>query len=112
MLNKAKKFHGEIDDVEILETFAGFEIVQMCSILQSYKKNMIILVDGFIGSSAFLAALKINPKIINNSFFTHRSSFGHKILLENMNVTPILDLKMRLGEGTGCALAYLNPKCS
>ena len=109
ILNKAKKFHGTIDDVyEILETFAGFEIVQMCSaILQSYEKNMIILVDGFIGSSAFLAALKINPKIINNSFFTHRSSeFGHKILLEYMNVTPILDLKMRLGEGTGCALAY------
>ena len=109
MLNKAKKFHGEIDDeYEILETFAGFEIVQMCSaILQSYKKNMIILVDGFIVSIAFLAALKINPKIINNSFFTHRSSeFGHKNLLENMNVTPILDLKMRLGEGTGCALAY------
>ena len=98
MLNKAKKFHGEIDGVyEILETFAGFEIVQMCSaILQSYKKNMIILVDGFIVSIAFLAALKINPKIINNSFFTHRSSeFGHKNLLENMNVTPILDLKMR-----------------
>tara|TARA_B100000683_G_scaffold277023_1_gene333429 strand:+ start:1190 stop:2203 length:1014 start_codon:yes stop_codon:yes gene_type:complete len=109
ILNKAKNFHGAIDDVyKILETFAGFEIVQMCSaILESYEKNMIILVDGFIASSAFLAALKINPKIINNTFFTHRSSeFGHKYLLENINVNPILDLKMKLGEGTGCALAY------
>ena len=109
LLNKAKNYHGEIfDTYEVLETFGGFEIAQMCAaMLESYKNNMIILVDGFISSSAFLAAKKINPKIIDNTFFTHKSSEnGHKLLLKKINATPILDLKMRLGEGTGCALAY------
>ena len=80
----------------------------MCSaMIESYKKNMIILVDGFISSSAFLVASKINPKIINNTLFSHKSSEnGHHYLLKKINEDPILDLKMHLGEGTGCALAY------
>ena len=60
-----------------------------------------------IGSCAYLAASKINPKIIDNTFFSHKSTEnGHQLLLDKINATPILDLKMRLGEGTGCALAY------
>ena len=80
----------------------------MCSaMLESYENNMTILVDGFIGSCAYLAASKINPKIIDNTFFSHKSTEnGHQLLLDKINATPILDLKMRLGEGTGCALAY------
>ena len=109
MLEQAKEFHGKIEDThEILQTFAGFEIVQMCSaMLESYKNNMIILVDGFIGTCAYLAASKINPKIIDNTFFSHKSSEnGHQFLLDEIDEIPILNLEMRLGEGTGCALAY------
>ena len=109
LLEQAKEFHGKIEDThEILQTFAGFEIVQMCSaMLESYKNNMIILVDGFIGSCAYLAASKINPKIIDNTFFSHKSSEnGHQFLLDEIDEIPILNLEMRLGEGTGCALAY------
>ena len=109
VLNDSKQFHGPINDTyEILQTFGGFEIVQMCSaMLESYENDMIILVDGFIGSCGYLAASKINPNIINNTFFSHKSTEnGHQLLLDKINATPILDLKMRLGEGTGCALAY------
>tara|TARA_B100000945_G_C20404907_1_gene609440 strand:- start:1109 stop:2122 length:1014 start_codon:yes stop_codon:yes gene_type:complete len=109
VLNQSKQFHGPINEIyEVLQTFGGFEIVQMCSaMLESYENNMTILVDGFIGSCAYLAASKINPKIIDNTFFSHKSTEnGHQLLLDKINATPILDLKMRLGEGTGCALAY------
>ena len=65
ILQEAKLFHKKITDVyEILQTFGGFEIVQMCSaMLEAYNKNMIIMVDGFIASCAYLAAYNINPKI-------------------------------------------------
>ena len=77
------------------------------ALLESYNQNMIIMVDGFISSCAFLAASKINSKIINNTFFCHLSSEkGHNLLLQKINERAILSLEMRLGEGTGCALAY------
>ena len=109
LLLDAKSFHGNINDCyKVLQTFGGFEIVQMTSaMLESYKQNMIIMVDGFISSCAFLAASKINSKIINNTFFCHLSSEkGHNLLLQKINERAILSLEMRLGEGTGCALAY------
>ena len=109
LLEQAKQFHGTINDIyEVLQTFGGFEILQMCSaILESYKKNMIIMVDGFISTCAYLAASKINPKIIDNVFFSHKSSErGHNLLLKQIDEKPILNLDMRLGEGTGCALLY------
>lgn len=109
LLEQAKQFHGTINDIyEVLQTFGGFEILQMCSaMLESYKKNMIIMVDGFISTCAYLAASKINPKIIDNVFFSHKSSErGHNLLLKQIDEKPILNLDMRLGEGTGCALLY------
>tara|TARA_B100001250_G_scaffold178699_1_gene153576 strand:+ start:1748 stop:2761 length:1014 start_codon:yes stop_codon:yes gene_type:complete len=109
LLEQAKQFHGTINDIyEVLQTFGGFEILQMCSaMLESYKKNMIIMVDGFISTCAYLAASKINPKIIDNVFFSHKSSErGHNLLLNKIDEKPILNLDMRLGEGTGCALLY------
>ena len=109
LLEQAKQFHGTINDIyEVLQTFGGFEILQMCSaILESYKKNMIIMVDGFISTCAYLAASKINPKIIDNVFFSHKSpERGHNLLLNKIDEKPILNLDMRLGEGTGCALLY------
>jgi len=109
LLEQAKQFHGTINDIyEVLQTFGGFEILQMCSaMLESYKKNMIIMVDGFISTCAYLAASKINPKIIDNVFFSHKSpERGHNLLLNKIDEKPILNLDMRLGEGTGCALLY------
>ena len=83
-------------------------MVQMCgAMLEAYNQNMIILVDGFIASTVFLAAAKINPDIIENSIFCHLSDEkAHALLLKYLDVDPLLKLGLRLGEGTGCALAF------
>ena len=83
-------------------------MVQMCgAMLEAYNQNMIILVDGFIASTIFLAATKINPNIIENAIFCHLSDEkAHALLLKYLDVDPLLNLGLRLGEGTGCALAF------
>ncbi|MTG97738.1 MULTISPECIES: nicotinate-nucleotide--dimethylbenzimidazole phosphoribosyltransferase [Myroides] len=93
---------------EILQTFGGFEIAQMCgAMLAAHKNNMLLMIDGFICSSAFLVAYHINPAILNNAIFCHQSDEqGHRILLERIGARAILNLSLRLGEGTGCALSY------
>lgn len=108
-LIQAQQLHGHIENSkEVLQTFGGFEIAQMCgAMLSAFENNLLILVDGFIASNAFLVAYKINPSIIKNAIFCHLSDeFGHQNLLTYLNVEPILKLNMRLGEGTGCAVAY------
>jgi nicotinate-nucleotide--dimethylbenzimidazole phosphoribosyltransferase len=109
ILKKAKNFHGVIaDPMQALQAFGGFEIAQMCYAMQrAYDYNMAILVDGFIASAAFLVAYKTNPAIIDNAIFCHLSDeHGHKNLLNYLGVEPLLKLGMRIGEGTGCAVAY------
>ena len=109
ILKKAQANHQKPKDTkELLQFFGGFEIAQICgAMLAAYEKNMIILVDGFIATSAFLCAYAINPKIKINAIFCHQSDEqGHKKMLDFLKVKPILNLGMRLGEGTGCAIAY------
>jgi nicotinate-nucleotide--dimethylbenzimidazole phosphoribosyltransferase len=109
ILQQAQSFHGNIDDPKtVLQTVGGFEIAQMCgAFLAAYEHKMLILVDGFIASSAFLVAHAMNPLIIDNAIFCHLSDeHGHQNLLNHLGAEPILKLNMRLGEGTGCAVAY------
>lgn len=109
LLKKAiENYSGPADLKEQLAYFGGFEIIQMASgMLTAFENKMLILVDGFICSVAFLIASKMNPSIIKNAIFCHCSAEqAHQKLLQYLNAKPILNLDLRLGEGTGCAIAF------
>lgn len=91
-----------------LTTFGGYEIVMMCgAFLAAAEHKMVILVDGFIASVAFLCASLLDPKVKEYAIFCHESEErGHRLLLVHLNAKPLLNLGMRLGEGTGCAVAF------
>ncbi|WP_265131386.1 nicotinate-nucleotide--dimethylbenzimidazole phosphoribosyltransferase [Chryseobacterium oranimense] len=93
---------------EIAQTLGGLEIVQMMGAMEeAYQKNMLIMVDGFIASIAVAAVWKKNPQILENCIFCHVSDENaHQKLLEMLGQKALLNLNLRLGEGTGCSLAY------
>lgn len=101
-------YNGDTKVENILAHFGGFEIVMILgAMLKAAELKMLIMVDGFIISSALLAASKIEPNVLDYCIFTHKSNEnGHRFMLEHLNAEPILDLGMRLGEGTGAAVAY------
>ncbi|MDR6919315.1 nicotinate-nucleotide--dimethylbenzimidazole phosphoribosyltransferase [Chryseobacterium sp. 2987] len=93
---------------EVAQTFGGLEIVQMMgAVEEAFQQNMLIMVDGFIASMAVAAVSKKNPEILKNCIFCHVSDENaHQKLLELLEQKALLNLNLRLGEGTGCALAY------
>ncbi|WP_135381759.1 nicotinate-nucleotide--dimethylbenzimidazole phosphoribosyltransferase [Vibrio tasmaniensis] len=95
------------DAKEVLSQVGGYEIVQMVGgFLGAYENRTPVLVDGFIVSVAAYVATLIEPSCRDYMIFAHRSEeSGHKILLELLDAEPLLDLGLRLGEGTGAALA-------
>ncbi|WP_430612672.1 nicotinate-nucleotide--dimethylbenzimidazole phosphoribosyltransferase [Flavobacterium sp. JP2137] len=109
ILKQCQDFHGPLTDPQaILQTYGGFEIAQICgAMLAAYRNNMLIMVDGFISSAAYLIASQLQPQIKDNAIFCHLSDeYGHRYLLEYLDAEPLVNLRMRLGEGTGCAIAY------
>jgi nicotinate-nucleotide--dimethylbenzimidazole phosphoribosyltransferase len=109
ILKKAlENYKGSQDLDSLITYFGGFEILQMAGgMLEGYQNNMIILVDGFISTVAYLIAFKKNPSIVRNAIFCHQSAEkGHQKLLQYLEVSPILQLDLRLGEGTGCAIVF------
>lgn len=93
--------------LHLLSEVGGFEIAQICgAMLATAQAGKIILVDGFIVSAAALVAAEINPAVTDYMIFAHKShEQGHQILLKKLNAKSLLDLGLRLGEGTGAALA-------
>jgi nicotinate-nucleotide--dimethylbenzimidazole phosphoribosyltransferase len=95
------------DPLALLAEFGGFEIVQLCgAILAGAALQKPVLIDGFIVSVAALLACQIAPACLDYLIFAHQSAeAGHQAVLKALNATALLDLGLRLGEGTGAALA-------
>ena len=96
-----------VDGLGILSAVGGFEIAAMAGVcLGGAAGNVPVVVDGFIATAAAIVANQISPGLTEHLFFGHRSAEGgHREVLEWLRARPILDLDMRLGEGTGAALA-------
>ena len=92
--------------IELLSRVGGFEIAMMAgAYLEAVHLHMIVLVDGFISTAAMLIANEIST-VTDHCIFAHTSQeAGHEKILRHLGVTPLLHLSMRLGEGTGAALA-------
>lgn len=99
-----ERFTGPL---ETLAAVGGLEIAALCGfMLAAAARRVPTVVDGFISSAAALVALKMKPEVRDYLFFAHRSAeAGHKAFFERLESEPLLDLQMRLGEGTGAALA-------
>lgn len=92
---------------ELLQRVGGFEIAMMTgAYLQAAELGMVVVVDGFISTAALLLAHAMAPTVLNNCIFAHASGEkGHAAMLDYLQAKPLLQLQMRLGEGTGAALA-------
>ncbi|TNF62071.1 MAG: nicotinate-nucleotide--dimethylbenzimidazole phosphoribosyltransferase [Burkholderiales bacterium] len=99
---------GASDPLAALSAFGGFEIANMVGgVLQAAHERRVIVVDGFIASSAVLVASSLQPAVLQRCVFAHRSGErGHALMLAHLRAEPLLDLGLRLGEGSGAALAW------
>lgn len=97
----------ESDAIDVLSKVGGFEIGGLAGIiLASASRKIPVVIDGFISGAAALIAFHIEPKVKDYMIAGHRSvETGHKVILEHIGLKPLLDLDLRLGEGTGAALA-------
>lgn len=93
--------------LDVLATFGGFEIAMMTgAMLEAARLRKVLLIDGFIVTSALLVAARLEPAILDYCVFAHCSDEnGHRLMLDALGAQPLLNLGLRLGEGTGCALA-------
>ena len=104
---KHKLFLLTNQPVNLLIAIGGFEIAMMAgAYIKAAELKMVIVVDGFIATAALMVSLQINPTVLHNCIFAHTSGEqGHENMLQYLKVKPLLQLGMRLGEGTGAALA-------
>lgn len=97
------------DPVEVLSKIGGAEIGGIAGLILGAAANRIpVVIDGFISTAGALISYCIEPKTKDYMFASHNSrEIGHKVMLDKIGLRPILDLDLRLGEGTGAALAIL-----
>jgi nicotinate-nucleotide--dimethylbenzimidazole phosphoribosyltransferase len=95
------------DAIDVLAKVGGFEIGGLAGVILAAAANRIpVVIDGFISGAAALIAYKLEPKVKDYMIAAHRSQeLGHRAILEFIGLRPLLDLDLRLGEGTGAALA-------
>ncbi len=96
------------EPLTVLAAFGGFEVAMLCgAVLEAATQNRVIVVDGFIVTSAVLVAQALQPGVLDRCVFSHQSDeSGHARLLSHLGAQPLLHLGLRLGEGSGAALAW------
>ena len=94
--------------LDVLAAMGGFEIAMLCgAVLEAALHRRVIVVDGFIATSAVLVAARLQPEVLQRCVFAHCSNeAGHALLLQRLGAQPLLRLGLRLGEGSGAALAW------
>ncbi|GAD22232.1 NaMN:DMB phosphoribosyltransferase [Acidovorax sp. MR-S7] len=99
---------GAVAPLNALAALGGFEVATLVgAVLQAASERRVVVVDGFITSAAVLVASRLQPLVLQRCVFAHRSGErGHAAMLEAMGAQPLLDLGLRLGEGSGAALAW------
>ena len=110
----AARTDPRLEPADALCEYGGFEIVMMAgAMIGAARTGAVVLVDGFIASVAALAAARLAPGLHDYLVFAHRSAEpGHRVVLEALDARPLLDLDMRLGEGTGALLAWPLLQCA
>ena len=99
---------SSVEPLAALAAFGGFEIAMMVGAsLEAARGRRVIVVDGFIVGAAILVASRLDEGLLECCVFSHRSKeAGHGLMLDVLGVSPILDLELRLGEGSGAALTW------
>jgi len=107
VLTMAAARSDAVEPLEVLRQFGGFEIAMMAGAIRgAAERRTPVLIDGFIVTAAALVAVRLDPSVREVCIFAHRSAeAGHRRMLEAMGAEPLLDLGLRLGEGTGALLA-------
>lgn len=103
-----ENYNGDGAATDIIRYFGGLEMVMAVgAMLQAAELKMLILVDGFIMTNCMLAAMQLCPSVKDYAIFGHcGDESGHKLILEYMQAKPLINLGLRLGEGTGAICAY------
>ena len=99
---------GAVNPLDALAALGGFEVATLVgAVLQASSERRVIVVDGFITSAAVLVAARLQPHVLQRCVFAHGSAEpGHAHMLAQLQAEPLLDLGLRLGEGSGAALAW------
>ena len=101
-------YQGDHTAEDIIRYFGGYEMVMAIGgMLQAAELHMTILIDGFIMTNCLLTAIQLYPAVQAYAIFGHQGDeAGHKLVLDYMQARPLLNLGLRLGEGTGAICAY------
>lgn len=103
-----ERHRGMRSPLQALQALGGYEIAMLCgAMLQAAHERRVIVIDGFIVGAALLAARALAPAVVDYCVFAHcGAESGHRAMLEVLRAQPLLTLGLRLGEGSGAALAW------
>jgi nicotinate-nucleotide--dimethylbenzimidazole phosphoribosyltransferase len=103
-----RRHRKAVAPLEILATMGGFEIAMMVgAMLQAASERRVVVVDGFVSSAAALVARALSPNVMDYLIFAQRSAEpGHRLMLIHLQVQPVVDMELRMGQGMGTLLAW------